>query len=116
MTMQDAQKVDGSAEHREIHTVVTSSQHVEPLKAVRSKEVAGHSSLEKTDPSAEVELQKTCDGIPALTVMTLRRVAGEMCSSTRVPARGRWSSSRQETHPPQFQHIDKKTGVPAKVQ
>ena len=61
MTIQYAQKVDGTAEHRESHTVVTSSQHVEPLKAVRSKEVAGHSCLAETDPSAEVELQETCE-------------------------------------------------------
>ena len=47
----DAQRADGSVEPKKMHTVVTSSQHAEPLKAVRSKEVAGYSGSEETAPS-----------------------------------------------------------------
>merc|ERR1711916_189085 len=47
------QRADGSVEPRKIHTVVISTQHAEPLKAVRSKEVAGYSGPEETAPSME---------------------------------------------------------------
>merc|ERR1711945_2496 len=40
-------------EPRKIHTVVISTQHAEPLKAVRSKEVAGYSGPAETAPSME---------------------------------------------------------------
>merc|ERR1712057_110132 len=38
VTIEYLQKVDGSVEPQKIHTVVISTQHAEPLKAVRSKE------------------------------------------------------------------------------
>merc|ERR1711953_905639 len=44
---------DGSVEPRKIHTVVISTQHAEPLKAVRTKECAGYSGPEMTAPSME---------------------------------------------------------------
>merc|ERR1711964_478100 len=46
-------KVDGSVEPQKIHTVVISTQHAEPSKAVRSKECAGYSGPEMTAPSME---------------------------------------------------------------
>merc|ERR1711861_49183 len=53
VTIEYEQKPDGSVEPRKIHTVVISTQHAEPLKAVRSKEVAGYSGPEETAPSME---------------------------------------------------------------
>merc|ERR1712065_43487 len=53
VTIEYVQRADGSVEPRKIHTVVISTQHAEPLKAVRSKEVAGHSGAEETAPSME---------------------------------------------------------------
>merc|ERR1711869_73877 len=47
------QKADGSVEPLKIHTVVISTQHAEPLKAVRTKECAGYSGPEMTAPSME---------------------------------------------------------------
>merc|ERR1711874_859901 len=49
----DLQKADGSVEPQKIHTVVISSQHAEPLKATRSKEVAGYTGPDATAPSME---------------------------------------------------------------
>merc|ERR1712154_279300 len=43
----------GSVEPKKIHTVVISSQHAEPSKAVRSKECAGYSGPDMTAPSME---------------------------------------------------------------
>jgi len=40
-------------EPRKIHTVVISTQHAEPLKATRCKEVAGYSGPDATAPSME---------------------------------------------------------------
>merc|ERR1711975_108524 len=42
VTIEYLQKEDGSVEPQKIHTVVISTQHAEPLKAVRSKECAGY--------------------------------------------------------------------------
>jgi len=53
VTIQYLQKADGSVEPQRIHTVVISTQHAEPSKAVRSKECAGYSGPEMTAPSME---------------------------------------------------------------
>merc|ERR1711934_881580 len=53
VTIQYLQKSDGSVEPQKIHTVVISTQHAEPLKAVRSKECAGYTGAEMTAPSME---------------------------------------------------------------
>merc|ERR1712130_777275 len=45
------QKSDGSVEPLKIHTVVISTQHAEPLKATRRKEVAGYDGPDATAPS-----------------------------------------------------------------
>merc|ERR1712007_139901 len=52
-TIEYLQKADGSVEPRKIHTVVISTQHAEPLKAVRSKECAGYNGPDATAPSME---------------------------------------------------------------
>merc|ERR1711937_566999 len=53
VTIEYLQRADGSVEPRKIHTVVISTQHAEPLKAVRSKECAGYTGPEMTAPSME---------------------------------------------------------------
>merc|ERR1712153_209753 len=53
VTVEYLQKADGSVEPQKIHTVLISTQHAEPLKAVRSKECAGYSGPEMTAPSME---------------------------------------------------------------
>merc|ERR1712187_668826 len=53
VTIQYQQKADGSVEPLKIHTVVISTQHAEPLKATRCKEVAGYVGPDATAPSME---------------------------------------------------------------
>ena len=55
VTIEYKQKSDGSVEPQKIHTVVISTQHAEPLKAVRTKECShqGYKGSEMTAPSME---------------------------------------------------------------
>jgi S-adenosylmethionine synthetase len=53
VTIEYLQRVDGSVEPQKIHTVVISTQHAEPLKATRRKEVAGYTGPDMTAPSME---------------------------------------------------------------
>merc|ERR1711971_992147 len=53
VTIEYKQKADGSVEPLKIHTVVISTQHAEPSKATRCKEVAGYTGPEMTAPSME---------------------------------------------------------------
>merc|ERR1712130_648669 len=53
VTIEYLQKADGSVEPQKIHTVVISTQHAEPLKAIRTKECAGYTGPEMTAPSME---------------------------------------------------------------
>merc|ERR1711988_1409697 len=53
VTIEYKQKADGSVEPMKIHTVVISTQHAEPSKALRSKECAGYTGPEMTAPSME---------------------------------------------------------------
>merc|ERR1712127_424710 len=53
VTIEYKQKADGSVEPQKIHTVVISTQHAEPLKAVRTKECAGYTGADATAPSME---------------------------------------------------------------
>jgi len=50
VTIEYLQKADGSVEPQKIHTVVISTQHAEPSKAVRTKECAGYTGPEMTAP------------------------------------------------------------------
>jgi len=53
VTIQYVEKADGSVEPQKIHTVVISTQHAEPSKAVRTKECAGYKGPEMTAPTME---------------------------------------------------------------
>merc|ERR1712226_1592897 len=51
VTIEYLQRADGSVEPQKVHTVVISTQHAEPLKATRKKEVAGYTGPDATAPS-----------------------------------------------------------------
>merc|ERR1711976_910880 len=82
VTIEYLQKSDGSVEPKRIHTVVISTQHAEPLRATRRKEVAGYTGPDMTAPSMEemnkliveevvkktLEEIKLKNGKPALTL------------------------------------------------
>merc|ERR1712176_1227489 len=53
VTIEYKQKADGSVEPQKIHTVVIPTQHAEPSKATRCKEVAGYTGPDATAPSME---------------------------------------------------------------
>ena len=53
VTIEYLQRADGSVEPKKIHTVVISTQHAEPSKATRCKEVAGYTGPDATAPSME---------------------------------------------------------------
>merc|ERR1719476_892550 len=53
VTIEYKQHADGSVEPLKIHTVLISTQHAEPLKATRQKEVAGYTGPDETAPSME---------------------------------------------------------------
>merc|ERR1712010_400176 len=53
VTIEYQQQEDGSVQPKKIHTVVISTQHAEPLKAVRTKEGEGYTGPEATAPSME---------------------------------------------------------------
>jgi len=53
VTIEYKQNADGSVEPLKMHTVVISTQHAEPSKATRRKEVAGYTGADMTAPSME---------------------------------------------------------------
>merc|ERR1712159_939427 len=53
VTIEYLQKADGSVEPQKIHTVVISTQHAEPEKALRTKECEGYTGEEMTAPSMD---------------------------------------------------------------
>merc|ERR1712154_725389 len=53
VTIEYLQRADGSVEPQKIHTVVISTQHAEPLKATRCKEVEGYKGPDATAPAME---------------------------------------------------------------
>merc|ERR1712064_46913 len=79
VTIEYVQRADGSVEPRKIHTVVISTQHAEPLKAVRSKEVAGYSGTEETAPSMD-EMNKLIEE------KVIRKTLEEIILKNRQPA------------------------------
>merc|ERR1712196_762184 len=53
VTIEYLQNDDGSVEPKKIHTVVISTQHAEPLKATKCKEMEGYTGSDATAPSME---------------------------------------------------------------
>merc|ERR1712196_556350 len=71
VTIEYVQKADGSVEPQKIHTVVISTQHAEPCKATRRKEVAGYSGPDATAPSMD-EMNKLI--VEKVVKATLREI------------------------------------------
>merc|ERR1711959_607290 len=69
VTIEYMQNDDGSVEPLKIHTVVISSQHAEPLKATKCKEMEGYTGADATAPRMEgprllsTEPTRTCISI-----------------------------------------------------
>merc|ERR1712225_204676 len=53
VTIEYLRKGDGSVEPQKFHTIVISTQHAEPSKATRRKEVAGYTGTDATAPSMD---------------------------------------------------------------
>merc|ERR1712076_261201 len=77
VTIEYLQKADGSVEPQKIHTVVISTQHAEPLKAVRSKECAGYSGEEMTAPSMEDMNKSIIENVVKRTLKSITLKSGE---------------------------------------
>jgi len=77
VTIEYLQKKDGSVEPRKIHTVVISTQHAEPLKAVRTKECAGYSGPEMTAPSMEDMNKEIVEKVVKRTLSEIKLKNGE---------------------------------------
>jgi len=76
VTIEYVQKKDGSVEPRKIHTVVISTQHAEPLKAVRTKECAGYSGPEMTAPSMEDMNKEIVEKVVKRTLSEIKLKSG----------------------------------------
>merc|ERR1712146_186852 len=77
VTIEYTQNPDGSVEPKKIHTVVISTQHAEPLKAVRSKECAGYSGAEMTAPSMEDMNKSIVENVVKRTLKSITLKNGE---------------------------------------
>merc|ERR1712161_8963 len=70
-------KTDGSVEPISIHTVVISTQHAEPSKAVRTKEVEGYAGAEETAPSMEEMNKQIIENVVKRTLSEIKLKSGE---------------------------------------
>merc|ERR1711877_92539 len=77
VTIQYLQKADGSVEPQKIHTVVISTQHAEPLKATRCKEVAGYTGPDATAPSMEDMNKEIVEKVVKRTLASITLKNGE---------------------------------------
>jgi len=77
VTIQYLQKADGSVEPQKIHTVVISTQHAEPSKATRSKEVAGYAGPDATAPSMEEMNKLIVEEVVKKTLQEIKLKNGE---------------------------------------
>merc|ERR1712014_127803 len=77
VTIQYQQKADGSVEPQKIHTVVISTQHAEPLKATRCKEVAGYTGPDATAPSMEDMNKMIVEEVVKKTLAEITLKSGE---------------------------------------
>jgi S-adenosylmethionine synthetase len=77
VTIEYKQNVDGSVEPLKIHTVVISTQHAEPSKALRSKECAGYTGPEMTAPSMEDMNKAIVEDVIKATLKEIKLKNGE---------------------------------------
>merc|ERR1712176_1106254 len=76
VTIEYLQRADGSVEPRKIHTVVISTQHAEPLKATRCKEVAGYTGPDATAPSMEEMNKLIVEKVVKATLQEIKLKSG----------------------------------------
>merc|ERR1711920_189869 len=76
VTIQYLQREDGSVEPQKIHTVVISTQHAEPLKATRCKEVAGYKGPDATAPSMEEMNKLIVEKVVKATLQEIKLKSG----------------------------------------
>merc|ERR1719333_729191 len=77
VTIEYLQKSDGSVEPQKIHTVVISTQHAEPLKAVRTKVCAGYTGEEMTAPSMEDMNKEIVEKVVKKTLSDIKLKTGK---------------------------------------
>merc|ERR1712217_433891 len=77
MGIEYKQKADGSVEPQKIHTVVISTQHAEPCKATRCKEVAGYTGPDATAPSMEEMNKLIVEEVVKKTLAEIKLKSGE---------------------------------------
>merc|ERR1719350_2776284 len=77
VTIEYLEREDGSVEPQKIHTVVISTQHAEPLKATRCKEVAGYKGPDATAPSMEEMNKLIVEKVVKSTLQEIKLKNGE---------------------------------------
>merc|ERR1712061_324074 len=77
VTIEYLQKEDGSVEPKKIHTVVISTQHAEPSKATRCKEVAGYTGPDATAPSMEEMNKLIVENVVKATLREIKLKNGD---------------------------------------
>merc|ERR1712083_943996 len=81
VTIEYLQKADGSVEPKKIHTVVISTQHAEPSKATRCKEVAGYTGPDATAPSMEDMNKLIVEEVVKKTLQEIKLKSGQSAIS-----------------------------------
>merc|ERR1712203_332408 len=77
VTIEYVQRADGSVEPQKIHTVVISTQHAEPCKATRRKEVAGYTGPDATAPSMEEMNKLIVEEVVKKTLQEIKLKSGK---------------------------------------
>jgi len=78
VTIEYLQKDDGSVEPLSIHTIVISTQHAEPSKATRCKEVSGYTGPDATAPSMEEMNKLIVEEVVKKTLSEIKLKSGEV--------------------------------------
>merc|ERR1712139_175857 len=77
VTIEYKQHTDGSVEPLKFHTVVISTQHAEPSKATRKKEVAGYNGPDATAPSMKEMNDLIVEKVVKRTLADIKLKSGE---------------------------------------
>merc|ERR1712050_786425 len=81
VTIEYLQKADGSMEPLKFHTIVISTQHAEPCKATRCKEVAGYKGANETAPSMEQMNKLIVEEVVKKTLSEIKLKSGKSAIS-----------------------------------
>merc|ERR1711881_104806 len=77
VTIEYKQHEDGSVEPMKFHTVVISTQHAEPSKATRKKEVAGYAGSDETAPNMKEMNDLIVEKVVKRTLAEIKLKSGE---------------------------------------